>query len=558
MTFEDIGNIFKFAGGIGMFLYGMNLLSESLRTMAAGRMSHFVNVFTGNRFKAVIAGALITALIQSSSAATVMVVGLVNAGIINLIQAAGVIMGANIGTTITSWVVSLGQFGSTVKVLSPSYFAPVLIFAGAFARIFSDKRKTGATPDLLVGAGMLFIGLDFMSASFEVYADSPVIGNIFSVLGGNPLLSVIAGALITALLQSSSASIGILQSLSLTGAVNFGAAVFIMLGQNIGSCVTALISGIGAQRTAKRAAVIHLLFNVAGALIFGTGLYVYFMFFNRQIRMAEITSVQISIFHTLFNVVNTLILFPFAEIMVRLSGVIVKEREEEKGEDIVALCEKRLDTRILGSTSLAVENVLDEISLMGSMALENVENAMAISENQKECTIDTVYAAEKNIDRMQEILTGYLIKINSDVSDISINEKIKDYISVVNDFERIGDHAENIAELGRYMAERQMELSDTGLHDLHKIGDLVIQAIKDAVSIIKETASDRDCTVEIESIESIEDEVDSLKKSFREKHVDRLTKGECSVETGVIFLDIVSNLERICDHCHNIAVYSKV
>lgn len=554
MTLYDIGNIFKFAGGIGLFLYGMSLLSNALKVAASEKIGHFVNIITGKRITAVLAGAVITALIQSSSAATVMVVGMVNAGIINLIQAAGVIMGANIGTTITSWLVSIGQFGETLKIFSPSFFAPLLIAVGAFIKIFSDKKGNNNSGDIICSFGFLFTGLDFMSSAFSSYADSPVIADLFAVLGKNPLLGILAGAAVTAVLQSSSASIGILQSLAMTGAVNFGAAVFITLGQNIGSCVTSLISGIGAHRTAKRAAVIHLLFNLLGTAIFGGALYIYFRLFNGELAGAGITSVQISIFHTLFNVLNTLILFPFAGLMVKISGIIVrdKENDKEETEDIVELCVKRLDRRILGSPSLAVDNVLEEIAVMGEIAGDNVRRALEVSMGFNKENTKAVYSVEKDIDRMQSLLTEYLIKISNRGLSLSQSEKLKDYICAINDFERIGDHAENIAELAEYMDGRRLEFSRTGLKDLEEIGGLVSEAIDNVVALLKHNSESR------QIVEKLENEVDRLEIKFREKHVERLTRGECSVEAGVIFLDIVSNLERICDHCHNIAGYSSI
>ena len=370
MSLTDVEMIFLFLGGLGMFLFGMDAMAKGLQQYAGGKMKHLMGVLTGNRFLGVLMGAIITAIIQSSSATTVMIVGFVNAGIMNLTQAVGVIMGANIGTTITSWIVSMSEWG---KVLKPEFFAPVLVFIGVILFVFIKNNKKKEVGEIFIGLGLLFIGLSFMSDAITPYREAQIFKDAFHILGKNPILGILTGAVVTAIIQSSSASVGILQTLALNGIVNFRSAIFITLGQNIGTCVTALISSTGAHRTAKRAAVIHLLFNVCGTVLFGILMYLLF-WFNGSLADSSISTVQISIFHTIFNVTNTLLLFPFANQLVKLSGIIIKEKEDTQKTEITVL-KDNLDDRILETPPFALSVVQKEILYMGEITLENANKA---------------------------------------------------------------------------------------------------------------------------------------------------------------------------------------
>ena len=352
---EAVGVLFQFIGGLGMFLYGMNAMADGLQKSAGSRMQQLLEVLTSNKLLGILVGAGITAIIQSSSATTVMVVGFVNAGIINLGQAVGIIMGANIGTTVTSWIVSMSEWG---EMLKPEFFAPLLVGIGAAVIMFAKDSRKKQIGEIFIGFGLLFIGLDFMSSAIKPYRDAPIFAQAFSVLGRNPLLGILTGAVVTAIIQSSSASVGILQTLALNGVVNWQSAIFITLGQNIGTCVTALLSSVGAHRTAKRAAVIHLLFNCIGAVIFGILMFILFQF-RPQLAASPINSVEISIFHTIFNIANTIILFPFTNYLVKLSYVFVKEPKEEKEQvvDVESEMMRHLDSRILENPSFAIEHV---------------------------------------------------------------------------------------------------------------------------------------------------------------------------------------------------------
>ena len=548
----NISNIFGFLGGLGMFLYGMNIMADGMQKTAGGKMSQFLGMLTNNRFMAVCLGALITAIIQSSGATTVMVVGFVSAGILNLTQAVGVIMGANIGTTITAWIVSLSQLGSAMEVMKPVFYAPLLIGIGALMILFTKKQKYHTIGEILVGLGLLFMGLELMSDSISPYTDAPIFSKAFEVLGSNPFLGMIIGALVTALLQSSSASVGILQTLALNGVVTTNAAIYITLGQNIGSCVTAMISSMGGSRTAKRAAVMHLSFNVIGSLLFGILGFVLFMMYP-AVAARNITAVEISMFHTVFNLVNTTLLFPFADQLVKLSGVLVKEKAgapEEDTEEAVTL--KHLDQRIFESPAFAVETAALEVIHMGQTTMGNVKRGIdaIITGNLEE--IEEVYKVEQTINRMENMLTEYLIKIDN----LSLTEQqkqvVNDLFYSVSDIERVGDHAENLAESAEYLVKHNLSFSGTGADDLREISDSVFKAFGYAIE------ARRTCNMEaVRKVSQYEDEVDSLEEEMREKHIERLSSGECVPSAGVVFLDVISNLERISDHAYNLAGYIK-
>lgn len=416
MAINDVSNVFGFLGGLGMFLYGMNIMADGMQKTAGSKMSQFLSMLTNNRFMAVCLGALITAIIQSSGATTVMVVGFVSAGVLNLTQAVGVIMGANIGTTITAWIVSLSQLGSAMEVMKPVFYAPLLIGIGAIMILFSKKEKYHTIGEILVGLGLLFMGLELMSGSISPYTDAPIFAKAFEVLGSNPLLGMLIGALVTALLQSSSASVGILQTLALNGIVTTNAAIYITLGQNIGSCVTALLSSVGGSRTAKRAAVMHLSFNVIGAILFGAAGFILFAL-RPAFAASNINAVQISIFHTIFNLTNTALLFPFADQLVKLSGILVKPDTEENKvkdeDDEAAATLKHLDERIFESPAFAVETAALEVVHMGQITMGNVRKGIdAILDGNLE-EIEEVFRVEKTINSMEKMLTEYLIKIDN-------------------------------------------------------------------------------------------------------------------------------------------------
>jgi phosphate:Na+ symporter len=552
MSVGDVSNFFGFLGGLGMFLYGMSIMADGMQKTAGSRMSSFLGMLTNNRFLAVVLGALITAIIQSSGATTVMVVGFVSAGVLNLSQAVGVIMGANIGTTITAWIVSMSQLGDAFEIMKPGFYAPLIIGMGALLLVFAKGQKKKTVGEILIGLGLLFTGLDFMSGSISPYTDAPIFARAFALLGGNPLLGMIIGALVTALLQSSSASVGILQTLAMNGVVTTNAAIYITLGQNIGSCVTAMLSSAGGSRTAKRAAVMHLAFNMIGAIVFGV---LGFAVFSVLPAFADshITAVQISMFHTVFNLTMTTLLFPFGDWLVKLSGLVVKEEKEVFVEDKeTAVTLKHLDERIFESPAFAVETAALEVIHMGQITMKNVKRALdAIFTGNLE-EIQDVYKTEKTIDNMEKILTEYLIKVDN----LSLTERQKRVVNnlfySISDIERIGDHAENLAEQAEYMAEHGLDFTDTGMEELKSISSSVLKAFQHAIDARQTGNMDS-----VRKVSQYEDDVDNQEEELREKHIERLSAGECAPSAGVVFLDIISNLERISDHAYNLAGYVK-
>lgn len=530
-----------------MFLYGMNIMAEGLQKSAGNKMKQLLGYLTNNRLLGVLVGALVTAIIQSSSATTVMVVGFVNAQIINLTQAAGVIMGANIGTTITAWLVSASEWSVFLK---PEFIAPLILGIGAFVLMFAKKEKYRQFSEIAIGFGVLFIGLSFMSDSIGVYRESPIFANAFAILGGNPILGILTGAVVTAIIQSSSASVGILQTLAMNGIVNWRSAIFITLGQNIGTCVTALLSSIGANKTAKRAAVIHLLFNVMGAITFGIIMFAFFTF-NQTLAASQISSTQISIFHTIFNVTNTILLFPFANLLVKLSGKIIKDTDEEEEElDEEELTMRHLDPRIMETPTFAVNSGIEEVVHMGEVTMKNYNRICTemLKDKPSKSRLERVDKTEGYINDMETMLAQYFVR----VSTLAISEQQRLMVNnlhfVINDIERVGDYVKNIADFIERNAGIGGIFSDGAKGDLAQMSQKVGQALELSINAI---ASD---SMELaDQAMEIEEKVDKIEQEIREKHINRLTKESCKVESGVIFLDIINCLEKISDHAENIA-----
>nr|WP_315086086.1 Na/Pi cotransporter family protein [uncultured Lachnoanaerobaculum sp.] len=547
---DNISYLFGFVGGLGMFLYGMHIMADGMQKTAGGKMQQFLSKITDNRFIAIMLGALITAIIQSSGATTVMVVGFVSAGVLTLVQAVGVIMGANIGTTITAWIVSIGTIGESMELLKPGFYAPVLIGIGAGLIIFSKKDRKKTIGEILIGLGMLFMGLDLMAGNIKPFTTLPIFSEAFRVLGGNPILGIIVGIVVTALMQSSSASVGILQTLAFNGVVTTSAAIYITLGQNIGSCVTAIISSMGSSRTAKRAAAIHFLFNTIGAIVFGILGFVVFSI-NKNLANHTINAVEISLFHTLFNFTMTTLLFPFANLLVKLSGMIVRGKDEEVVEE-----EKepvlQLDERVLLSPAFAVQTANNEVARMGEIALKSLNAAMSAINNKSLEDIETVTKCEKKLDDMQEALMEFLIKVDNLSLSESQKKHVNNLFNMVTDIERVGDHADNLSENAKYMIDNDLEFSDLGKEDLAEISKDSIEAFETALN-----ARRGDALRAVRKVNKLEDEVDMLEDEMREKHIERLSKGDCNPQAGIAFLDIISNLERVSDHATNIAGYVK-
>ena len=546
-TLTHVGNLFAFIGGLGMFLYGMDIMASGLQKTAGNKMKDLLGYLTNNRILGVLVGALVTAIIQSSSATTVMVVGFVNAGIMNLTQAAGVIMGANVGTTITAWLVSANEWAGALK---PDFFAPFILGIGAFIITFSNKQKMTQKAEIAVGFGILFIGLSSMSSSIGVYQDSPVFYKAFQVLGGNPILGIFVGAVVTAIIQSSSASVGILQTLAMRGIVNWRSAIFITLGQNI--CITAILSSAGANKTAKRAAVIHLSFNVLGAAIYGVIMTIFFGIFP-DLAMQHISSTQISIFHSIFNISVTILLFPFANALVKLSGLIIREEpveDEEEEPEEKAL--RHLDPRILETPAFAVENAVKEVVRMGEIVLKNLNRVTkeAMSGEPRQSKIDKVHNDEQVINHLEPMITEYLVKI----SHLAITEKemkvVNNLFDSITDIERSGDHVENMAGYLQHIKDMNENISEDAIEELRNMNNIVRAAFESAIRAIE-----FDDTKEAKEALSYAEDVYCTRKIIRKRHIQRMKDGACSPDIGVYFLDIISSMERIAGYAFTIARY---
>ena len=556
-----LSSLFSLFGGLGMFLYGMTVMSDGMQKAASSKMSKFLNIVTENRVMAVILGAGITALVQSSSATTVMVVGFVNAGILNLSQSVGIIMGANIGTTITAWMVSLTQVsGSALSIFKPEFFAPLLVGFGSFRLLFGKKGNDDLLADFCVGVGLIFIGLEFMSSAVSPYANSPIFSRAFQIMGGNPILGILTGAVVTGLIQSSAASVSILQTLALSGAVPRAAGFYITLGQNIGTCVTAMISSAGASRTAKRAAMIHLLFNVTGAVLFGILIFLMSLPFASFFQ-GRLSPVEISMFHTIFNISCTIVLYPFADLLVALSGKLVLETKKDKEEaenpnhytEVEKSLIQHLDLRILESPAIAIAAAKSEVVNMARITEENIHHATDILLEEKTEEIPEIFKQEKVIDNMQKLLTEYLIHIGN----LSLNEmqklEVNNMFNTITDIERAGDHAENIAEQAQFAEEHAISFSEIGQDDIRKISKTVVESFHASIEAFEK--NDLDMVVKTAHLE---DQVDEMEEDMRETHIERLNSGACAPQAGVVFLDVISDLERISDHADNIAGYVKV
>lgn len=534
--------ILGFAGGLGLFIYGMQVMASGLQKAAGNSLKKILEVLTKNKFLGVLLGIGVTAIIQSSSATTVMVVGFVNAGLMNLQQTVGIIMGANIGTTVTGWLVSSVQWAG---VFSPENLAPIAVFIGAALAIFSKKQTVNQIGEILVGFGMLFIGIEMMSTGVEPLQHLPAFKEAFTQFGRNPLLGVLVGAVVTAVIQSSSASVGILQSLSLTGLVSWNSAVYIIMGQNIGTCVTALLSSVGTSKNAKGAAYIHLLFNIIGSVFFSILAAIFFTFYH-DFGSQKIGMVEISLIHTAFNIANTVIMFPFSGLFVKMAEKLAAATSKNAGDDETVPV--HLDDRILSTPSIAMSNCTKEIVRLGNMSLKNLTAACESLENRDGSRVEKILEREKNIDNLTKAITAYLVKLCNSNLTKQENTNATGMFHIVNDMERIGDHAENIIEMTQQMIADDLELSKKGIDDLKKMAEESLKSVRNCIIAL----SDNDIDF-AEKVIKEEERVDNLEKQIRGEHMQRLTSGECNPRVGVIFLDALTNLERVSDHALNVA-----
>ena len=524
-------------GGLGLFLYGMHIMAAGLQKAAGSKLKKVLEILTKNRFIGVIVGALVTAVIQSSSATTVMVVGFVNAGLMNLTQAVGIIMGANIGTTSTSWIVSSADF------LKTDTLAPIAVFIGAAMILFGKKTKTHQIGEIIIGFGVLFIGISMMTAGVEPLSKLDGFKVAFRECGKNPVLGVLVGAGVTALIQSSSASVGILIALAANGLVTVDAAVYIIMGQNIGTCATALLSSVGASKNAKGAAYIHLLFNVIGSVIFSVLAVIFFKFYP-NIGAIAITPLIISVIHSGFNVANTFFMFPFGGVLVKIAGIMCRTSKGKVDEDSEIL---HLDDRILNTPSIAIASCIKEIVHLGNMSSKNLNLACEAVLTKNHESIDKIYEREEKIDNLTKAITRYLVKLcNSDITSEE-NAYITSLFHTVHDIERIGDHCENLAEFTETLITDNIDFSENAKIELTDMFDETKKCVQNAVIAL------RDNNIEYaEKVIKEEERVDEFERTLRQKHIERLAANECSPMVGVTFLDIITNIERVADLALNV------
>ena len=536
--------------GLALFLYGMHVMGEGLSRMSGGKLESILERLTQSRIRAVLLGAAVTAVIQSSSATTVMVVGFVNSGIMRLSQAAGVIMGANIGTTITSWILSLTGIESSnivLRLLKPSSFTPVLAIVGVGFLLFTRSEKKHNIGTILIGFTVLMCGMQMMSDAVKPLADVPEFTSILLKFT-NPVLGMLAGLLLTAVIQSSSASVGILQALCVTGAVTYGAALPIIMGQNIGTCVTAILSGIGASKNARRAALIHLYFNIIGTVLFMTVFYAINAVFPFAFLTQPANAAGIAVIHTVFNVLATLVLLPFSHGLERLATLTIRDDEQAERIDDFQL----LDERFLATPAFAVDQCRVVAARMAELTQEAIFEAIDLIDGGEfsEEKAERIEALETKIDRYEDNLGTYMVKLSRAQLSREDGHTVSVLLHSISDFERISDHAVNLLDSAREMNDKKLSFSPMAASELH----VFAQAVRD---IVKRST---DCFLRSDvelarTVEPLEACIDELNVTIKSRHIERLTNGQCTIQLGFVLTDISTNFERVSDHCSNIAIY---
>ncbi len=546
----DIFGILTMIGGLALFLFGMNIMGDGLEKASGGKLEKILEKFTSKRWAALLLGAGVTAVIQSSSATTVMVVGFVNSGIMKLTQAVGVIMGANIGTTITSWLVSMTDISSgniVLNLFKPSSFTPILAIIGVImimtAKDNDKKRNIG---NILLGFTVLMFGMDTMSGAMKPLASNEGFTSILTLFE-NPILGLIAGAVLTAVIQSSSASVGILQGLCATGVLGYEAAIPIIMGQNIGTCITALMSSIGASKNAKRASMIHLSFNVIGTMIFMIAFYCVNAIAPFAFLSQPATKAGIAVIHSLFNIGCAVILFPFANQLVKLATFIIpdKKDEEEETKDVFSV----LDERFLDKPGFAMGMCKDVAVKMGEECKRALYMALDLIHNYNAENAKQVIELEQSVDRYEDEIGSYLVKLNNKDLPQAESRNLSILLHCIGDFERISDHAVNIMESAEEMHKKSLEFSPKAKEELTVFAQAVRDILDETIDVFARNDLDK-----AKVIEPLEQVIDVMTVEVKQRHIKRLRKGKCTIELGLILQDIITNFERVSDHCSNVAV----
>ena len=548
----DIFSVLSMIGGLAMFLYGMETMGDGLAKTAGGKLEHILEKLTSTPIKGVLLGAAVTAVIQSSSATTVMVVGFVNSGIMKLSQAVGIIMGANVGTTVTSWIVSLAGIESNnilLQFLKPTSFCPILALIGIIFIMFTKDEKKHDIGGILLGFAVLMFGMDTMSNAVKPLADVPEFTGILTMFS-NPLLGMIAGAVLSAVIQSSSASVGILQALCATGSVTFGTALPIIMGQNIGTCITALISAIGAKKNAKRAAFVHLYFNVIGTVLFMIVFYTLNAFLHFAFLGQATNAAGVAVIHSVFNVIATVCLLPFHRLLEKLATITVRGNDEDD-EELEGLPTELalLDERFLEKPAFAVGHCVTVARKMAELTEESLVLATDLLDHYDKKTAKRVAALESQIDTFEDMLGTYMIKLSSKPLSVADNQTISTILHCSGNFERISDHAMNICETAQEMQKKELVFSEKACAELQTY----IQALRKIVSMTMQAFNTDDYDL-AKHVEPLEDVIDGINSKAKKHHIKRLQKGKCTIALSVPFEDLLTNFERVSDHCSNVAV----
>jgi phosphate:Na+ symporter len=539
----DIFDFLSLIGGLALFLFGMNVMGEALEKRAGNQLKSILEKLTSSRWKGFLLGAGVTSIIQSSSATTVMVVGFVNSGIMTLKQAIGIIMGANVGTTITAWILSLTGIESSnvlVSLLKPTSFTPVLALIGIVLIMRKKNSKSADTGMILLGFAVLMFGMDAMSAAVNPLKDVPEFQNILTMFT-NPVLGVLAGTVLTAIIQSSSASVGILQALASTGVVTYGSAIPIIMGQNIGTCVTAMISSVGTNKNAKRTAVVHLCFNIIGTIVWLTlfciiNQFAHFAFVNESASL-----LGIAVIHTIFNVLCTALLFPFAKQLEKLACFIV--RDSKVGDSM-----ELLDERLMATPTIALEQCRKFLYTMIEKTQAGVKKACAMIEGYKEEDMQEVVRSEQEVDKYEDKLGTYLVQISRQNLSEQDSRVVSELLHIVGDVERISDHSVGIAKAAEKIQDKNLKFSHRAKEEIQ----VMIAAVEEIIEKAKIAFDENDTDMAL-TVAAMEQVIDKLKHDLKKGHIDRLQNGECSIEQGFVMTDIITSLERISDHCSNVA-----
>lgn len=547
----DFFSILTMLGGLALFLYGMQVMGDGLAKISGGKLEKILENLTSSKLRAVLLGLGVTAVIQSSSATTVMVVGFVNSGIMKLTQAVGIIMGANIGTTVTAWILSLAGIESNnffMSLLKPSSFAPILALIGIVLLMFTKSSRKKDIGAILVGFAVLMFGMDTMSAAVKPLADVPEFTNLLLAFS-NPIAGVLAGTVLTAIIQSSSASVGILQALCVTGAVPYSAAFPIIMGQNIGTCVTALLSAIGANKNAKRAAMIHLYFNIIGTVVFLSVFYILNAAVQFPFMDSMATPAAIAVTHSVFNVTATLLLLPFSNLLVKLACMTIRD----SSEDVEAAKEDQefliLESRFLEKPAFAVEQGRTAARRMAEDSWKALKASFDVLHDYSEEKAQKITKMESKVDRYEDELGTYLVQLNNKDLSETDSHSVSMMLHCIGDFERISDHAVNIKESADELHAKGLSFSVYAKAELRVLTAAVTKIVETAFSVFDE----QDITKASE-IEALEELIDELTKEMKRRHINRLRSGECTIEMGFILSDLITSMERIADHCSNIGV----